>query len=215
MCDCGPEVKIQEYQNQETVDIPPHMGSYRKARREAGLTEKISIDRCILPEIQDLWRVGIHTLGSCCGHNVAYPMINVRKEDDARMLEMGYIRWPVPKEWCRETFFPKTIPVGRGTPTVKKLEDQRDRALDLAVKSQDRAIRLLDEKDASLSPVPGAEDARQAAEALDNMIDAMDKWGGWEDGIPAEFAPVIADARRMRDRLSLLVPAPSNPQERK
>lgn len=141
MCDCGPEVRIQEYQNTVTVPIPPHMESYREAREKEGLTPLVSIDRCILPEIQDLWSRGIITYGSCCGHNVAASMVNVREEDDSRMVEMGYIRWPYqPEGMCKWTFFMKSVPMGN------RWMEQVDRLHELLAKNQDRCLRLLDEK---------------------------------------------------------------------
>lgn len=54
----------------------------------------------------------------------------------------------------------------------------------------------------SSQPGPGVR------EALDNLIGAMDAWGSWKDGIPAEFASVIADARRV---LAGLPQAPKDP----
>lgn len=111
MCNCGPDVKIQEYQNQEAVPIPEHMAGYREARLSAGLTPRIAIDRCALPEIRALWEKGIRTYGSCCGHNVAPSMVNVHEDDDAVMVALGYTRWPnIPEGFCRQTFYLKSIP---------------------------------------------------------------------------------------------------------
>ncbi len=120
-CSCSPEVKIQEYQNAEAIDIPPHMESYRENRVKAGLTPLICIDRCILPEIRDLWSKGIRTYGSCCGHNVTTSMVNVHPDDDQKMVEMGYIRYPYPPYpgLHKETFFLKSIPLYPDPETLK------------------------------------------------------------------------------------------------
>ncbi len=56
------------YDNQVTVDIPPHMSTYKEARLSEGLSDVVSIDRCILETVQYLWSLGIRTIGSCCGH---------------------------------------------------------------------------------------------------------------------------------------------------
>ncbi len=82
MCNCQ-DVEIGSYDNQVEVPIPAHMTRYRIARRSAGLSETICIDRCILDEMTQLWAEGVITYGSCCGHNrlpptvsVGYPFIN-------------------------------------------------------------------------------------------------------------------------------------------
>jgi hypothetical protein len=106
-CACV-NVEMGSYDNQVTVEIPPHMASYRAARLAAGLSGLVSIDHCIMPEIQELWAQGIHTHGSCCGHNTVEPMINVRDEDTPRMKALGYEVFPHPLAPEREdTFRPR------------------------------------------------------------------------------------------------------------
>lgn len=93
MCNCiniTPQSK-ECYAQMITLPIPPHMQSYREAREEAGLTPLISIDPCIVDEIQELWSKGIVTYGSCCGHNLFNSMVNVREDQSGLMLEMGYV----------------------------------------------------------------------------------------------------------------------------
>ncbi len=114
-CACGPEVTVQGYQNQQTVPIPAHMAAYRKAREREGLSGDLSIDRCILPELQSLWSKGVRTGGSCCGHNILPSMINaLTKEDGHRMQAMGYVLWPSTETTAKGcwgwTFYSKTIP---------------------------------------------------------------------------------------------------------
>ena len=53
---------------------------------------KIEIDDCIVEEIQSLWRLGIHTLGCCCGHNKNIGFIQVERTDLQKMLDLGY-KW--------------------------------------------------------------------------------------------------------------------------
>lgn len=89
-CQCASEVTMGGYQNQELLEIPPHMANYRAARIADGLSGTIAVDRCILPEIQALWEEGIQTLGCCCGHHVAPPYVNTRPEDFDAMIALGY-----------------------------------------------------------------------------------------------------------------------------
>lgn len=71
----------------------------------------VNIDKCLLPEILQLWEQGIKTTGCCCGHgntNMAY--IGVVFEDIDRMKSMGYT---VAFNPCRpndeDSFYPKTV----------------------------------------------------------------------------------------------------------
>jgi hypothetical protein len=65
---------------------------------------------------------------------------------------------------------------------------------------------------ASINPdgTPRDQAAQVAEEAarkvIEGLIDAMDVWGSWEDGIPNEFAPILADARK------LLASYPTSPE---
>ena len=81
MCQCGPEVKVQEYQNQVVLRNP--FGVRRKT---------VCIDRCLSTEVQYLWSLGIETTGCCCGHNThrAHAYIGVTNEHIDQMKGMGY-----------------------------------------------------------------------------------------------------------------------------
>jgi hypothetical protein len=104
-------VEIQEYQNQVTVPVPPHMETYRLARVRAGLTPIISVDRCVLGELITLWRKGVRTGGSCCGHNRLPSMINALTPEDGALMEaMGYVRWPEKPGMWPFTYFAKSVP---------------------------------------------------------------------------------------------------------
>ncbi len=50
----------------------------------------VSIDPCIVDEIKSLWAVGIHTGGSCCGHNNHEGTIIVYEESIPKMHKLGY-----------------------------------------------------------------------------------------------------------------------------
>lgn len=75
-----------------TVETPAHMGAYREARINEGLSDQVSIDPCIYEEICYLWDEGIVTYGSCCGHNLTEAMVNVDEESIPVMLAMGYVQ---------------------------------------------------------------------------------------------------------------------------
>lgn len=54
------------------------------------VSKNISVDPCIYNELTYLWRLGITTYGSCCGHNKVQSMVNVDKKDIDFMLALGY-----------------------------------------------------------------------------------------------------------------------------
>ena len=114
MCDCPPGYHVQEYTNAVQVDIPPHMEDYKVNRQKEGLSPNgtITIDKCIVPEIQWLWNKGIRTYGSCCGHNWVPAFVNVHDDDIERMKAMGYMVWYNPCGVNREdAFLLKTVPM--------------------------------------------------------------------------------------------------------
>ena len=58
---------------------------------ENQLVRITNIDRCVLPELKELWALGIETTCSCCGHGdneKAY--IRVKNEYMTKMLDLGY-----------------------------------------------------------------------------------------------------------------------------
>lgn len=80
-----------------------------------GMLEKkyryVSIDKCLIHEIINLWEQGIKTTGCCCGHgdnNKAY--IGVEVSSIPKMKKLGYTIYYNP---CRpkdeDSFVPKTI----------------------------------------------------------------------------------------------------------
>ena len=50
----------------------------------------LEIDRCIAPEVEWLWRQGIATYCSCCGHKAEVGYILVSQNDAERMKSLGY-----------------------------------------------------------------------------------------------------------------------------
>lgn len=51
---------------------------------------KIIVDKCLAEEIKQLWSLGIHTMGCCCGHNKEEGFIQVERTDFQKMLDLGY-----------------------------------------------------------------------------------------------------------------------------
>ena len=105
MCDCI-DVEIGSYDNQITVPLPWWMCS-RDGHR---LNEFVCIDRCIYPEILELWKGGITTTGCCCGHNKQQGYIGVHWRDIDRMKQRGYKVQDNPmRPGDEDSFFPKTV----------------------------------------------------------------------------------------------------------
>lgn len=70
----------------------------------------ISVDTCLQFEIQNLIRKnGICTVGSCCGHGVKQPFIQVNEASVKKMLDLGYIPLtPDENGNGKNCFIPKT-----------------------------------------------------------------------------------------------------------
>lgn len=110
MCKCkNIELGSREcYSQMKTVKIPSHMISYKKARLKNGLSNFICIDPCIFNEIKHLWKLGIITYGSCCGHNKLESFVNVDKNNIQQMLNLGYVQNHKNKE-RKDTFKLKSV----------------------------------------------------------------------------------------------------------
>lgn len=110
MCDCPPGTMPQEYTNVVACPLPQHCID-DVIRRQGFIRHRtVHIDRCIVPEIEDLWSRGIVTTASCCGHNMAPGNILVRDEDIDRMRELGYRHWPNGTDPSRQDgFFAKSV----------------------------------------------------------------------------------------------------------
>lgn len=69
----------------------------------------VSIDKCLLKEIVDLWEKGIKTTGCCCGHGEKEPFIGVVPEYIEQMKKLGYkVQFNPCRPRDEDTFFPKT-----------------------------------------------------------------------------------------------------------
>lgn len=69
----------------------------------------VAIDKCLLPEILDLWEHGIKTTGCCCGHGNGEPYIGVDSDDIQKMKDLGYmVRYNECRIEDEDSFIPKT-----------------------------------------------------------------------------------------------------------
>lgn len=50
----------------------------------------VGIDACIVVEIQNIWKQGIPTIESCCGHNKTEGYIAVLTKYHDKMIALGY-----------------------------------------------------------------------------------------------------------------------------
>lgn len=92
VCNCA-DVRPGDYTNQRTFPIPAHMRSYKSVRKAAGLSNFISVDKCCIPELVELWSNGIITYGCCCSHGKLKGMINIREGDFEKALALGYTKY--------------------------------------------------------------------------------------------------------------------------
>ena len=101
MCDCV-DVEMGSYDNMVDFCPPPH---HLKSSKSC-----ISMDRCIVEEIQFLWKLGIVTIESCCGHNLLDACILVSQDDIPRMRELGYEHYPNQCDLTRQDgFYAKSV----------------------------------------------------------------------------------------------------------
>lgn len=73
-CNC------RSYNRPEWGGDEPEAGVYHHAK---GL---VYVDPCIAPLIKALWRAGIETMASCCGHNAIPPSICI---EDPRQVPLA------------------------------------------------------------------------------------------------------------------------------
>ena len=107
MCKCE-NVKIGSYDNQIEIEIPNNI-EIRYNNPENEIRENVSIDKCLVDEIKQLWSMKIITTGCCCGHNIQGGYIGVKDEYIPKMLELGYkVRYNECRPNDRDSFIPKT-----------------------------------------------------------------------------------------------------------
>ena len=71
--------------------------------------EYVSVDKCIVDEIKDLWSKGIKTTGCCCGHNTIDGYVGVVDEDIPKMKQLGYrVQFNPHRPNYEDTFYLKT-----------------------------------------------------------------------------------------------------------
>lgn len=70
----------------------------------------VAIDKCLLPEILNLWEMGIKTTGCCCGHGKHSAFISVDFDDIQKMKDLGYeVYYNEYRPNDEDSFIPKTI----------------------------------------------------------------------------------------------------------
>lgn len=88
MCSCM-DIDFGSYSNQITLEVPKHVQT--PAMKRGDKSPLVDIDVCLVSEIKKLWKQGIKTDESCCGHNKAPAYIAVcDQESQRKMRKMGY-----------------------------------------------------------------------------------------------------------------------------
>lgn len=84
------DVKIQTYECCYSIKLP-YLCKFPWEDESCYKEKYISVDKCLLPEILELWKHGIKTTGCCCGHGNKYmAYIGVKPEYIEKMKELGY-----------------------------------------------------------------------------------------------------------------------------
>jgi len=82
MCDCKSYNKDTGETPNALLDISEHFFWESFSR------PIVCIDECISEQIEMLWRMGIFTRGSCCGHNEADPNVVIESEKDIYLAKL-------------------------------------------------------------------------------------------------------------------------------
>ena len=83
------DVKFDSYGCAYSIYLPYKVEGYKVEGQKEG-AKLVAVDKCLLPEILQLWEMDIKTTGCCCGHDKLKPFISVKKEFVKQMEEMGY-----------------------------------------------------------------------------------------------------------------------------
>lgn len=102
MCDCI-------YGKELTVKAP----SWSKK-------DTISIDKCIVPIIKILWENGIHTLGSCCGHNKINPSVVLHDDENPTKTIKLLEKYDTDRRW--DVFQWRLVNTNKEPSSMLKLE---------------------------------------------------------------------------------------------
>ncbi len=94
ICTCKGTEELGNYKA-NCVDVLLPFVSAREPLRmpDGSLRWVVPIDRCMLREVTDLWRAGIRTTESCCGHRKAAGYVGFWKEDEEKAEALGYKRY--------------------------------------------------------------------------------------------------------------------------
>ena len=88
-CKCISYNQPEDWQTDTSLVLTPPFPS--KPVGEAEIPhKKVSIDYCIAFVIIQLWKKGIYTLGSCCGHNKVNPSV-ILSNNKLMALEIEHI----------------------------------------------------------------------------------------------------------------------------
>lgn len=85
-CHCR-NVGIGEFTNQACMEFPFDYNSRIYSRKRGDI---VCIDTCIATEIGYLWRHGVLTINSCCGHQRYSSTVIVAKTSEKKMDDLGY-----------------------------------------------------------------------------------------------------------------------------
>lgn len=92
-CDCISYNQPRPWQKTPNVEL--RVGDHGPAEwfeSDPTFADKIVlVDACIAPVIADMWRAGIWTLNSCCGHGSPTKMRSVIVDDFSRMAAMRFL----------------------------------------------------------------------------------------------------------------------------
>ncbi len=79
-------------------------------RKDKRIQETLEVDSCITKELQELWKLGIATTESCCGHNSELGYIKVELKNIPDMQIMLYGQYIFENDLKRrDTFLPKSV----------------------------------------------------------------------------------------------------------
>ncbi len=107
-CSACSDVSFQTYECCYHIYLPWRC-KYPWENDEDKKPKVVSIDKCLLPEILDLWEHGIKTTGCCCGHGNGEPYIGVDSDDIQKMKDLGYmVRYNECRIEDEDSFIPKT-----------------------------------------------------------------------------------------------------------
>lgn len=93
MCNC------QSYNRPDlTGSVEPVVIGYRQYFPDSA-HETVCVDACIAAPVEALWRAGIRTTHSCCGHNSIWGSPSVAVIDVAQVLEAAHILQRFRPDW--------------------------------------------------------------------------------------------------------------------